>query len=566
MHFDIPKSPKLPERHPVGQPSRNSTSALDVVRKESDHNWTLEEPRIPYELIVAILHLSLPPAYVDDHESPSPDPCPTYSITLYSLRSVCKWWRDVVDGTPFFWKVVCSALPTEVNSAILLKSGQRHLVIHCLLQEPPQHEFLELANRHRHRWGTAAFQIIPAAYAESVASYLAAPAPLLQSLVLSSKAQPPQPVYHLFGGQTQNIRHLNIYGSRIEWLPNAFTGLRRLILAEISQGGLTTQYLLDILASSPSLEILDLSNIEFDPPPIDVRSPPTRFPLLRFLRLGAISAMAVDCILRSLAVEPSVVTRIHLSLSLDEPNFDAARFVTETLPAFSPVLNRLNASCGGSDLRFRFRQNFIWAAGNGAGHSFSFYLPLISLSTYLPWIEQAVGVGVPGVVVRLHFGHFPSTATAVLPVLRPSRIITGMVLNTVLDSWRLDPIFDALSGLETLDGSHTTADAIPSFPALRTIRFTDWMWSLDRIDQALERRFAKRTSMGLNIPDLLVELSYPDTIFWAYGSEGMLSFDTLQRIRAIDGVKDVRVECDSTTKDGMMAVVWCEASSQVVWG
>ncbi|KAG8975416.1 hypothetical protein FRC05_005746 [Tulasnella sp. 425] len=560
MDFDIPKSPRLPERHPVCQPNRNCTSALDVVRKKSDHNWTLEEPTTPYELIVAILHLSLPPVYVDDHEGWSPDPCPTYSVALHSLRSVCKWWRDVVDGTPFFWKVICSALPIEVNSTILLKSGQRHLVIHGLFHGPPQHEFMELANRHRHRWGTAAFQI-PAAYAESAASYLTAPAPQLQSLVLSSKPlEPPLNVYHLLGGQTHNIRHLKIYESQIEWLPNAFTGLRSLTLAQISQV-LPTQYVLDILASSPSLEILALSSIVFDPSSIDARSPPSYFPLLRSLRLGAIGAMAVDSILRSLAVEPSVVASIHIDLPLQEPNFDVARFVKETLPAFSLVLNRLNASCGGSDLKFRrFGQSCRWAARNDAGHSFSFSLPQISLSTYLPWIEQAVGVGVPGGVVRLHFVRFPPTVTSVLPVLRPSRIITGMVLNPAVDTWCLDPLFEALSGLETIDGSHTTADTIPSFPALRTIRSTNWIWSLDRIEQALQRRFAKRASMGLNIPDLLVELSYPDD-FWTCSSEGMLSFDTLQRIRAIDGVKDVRVRCSSAI-EGILAVVWCEAASQ----
>ncbi|KAG8911744.1 hypothetical protein FRC00_005903 [Tulasnella sp. 408] len=518
-----------------------------------------------------ILQQSLPQVDLDDDILLPSDHCPEYLDALYSLRSICGAWRYLVDGNPSLWKVVCSELPMEVNSAVIAKSGQSPLIVHCSDTRPDLVvEFMELANSQRGRWATASFQF---SESDSAASYLADPAPQLQSLSLEGDplAEGTETSISLLGGQTQNIRKLHILFTPIQWSPNPFTGLKSLKLIEvgIQDGGPTIQHILDILACSPALETLTLSRTELIPTAIEAHSPKLRLPLLKILSFISISAITVEQILDRIAVDPDIVTQIDISLKQSISN--ASHFLTETLPPFIPVFRSLNKHCDGSTLKVFPSGDFFWRSKIKQGHSFRVRVRGIGTQAFLPWLEQAVGtdgVGV-GVLLRLDLYAFTGGDMEMLSIFERSRIVTEVDVTFGLNSSCQDAVLEAVSRIEEV-ADQAGMVAIPSFPSLHTILLENWTGSLDGIEQALRKRFAKRAMMKAHLPDLLVKISclrVGERV--ANDSEGILHYDDTHRIRRIDGVRDFRigdVPDDEESYAGILAVVWCEGSSLVVWG
>lgn len=518
-----------------------------------------------YDLLVIILRLSLPPVDVDDNE-PSSDPCPEYVTALYSLRSICEVWRGLIDETPCFWTVVCGALPIEVNSAFLAKSGQSHLTVHCS-EEARVDQFMELARHHRNRWATLAFQL-PASCMVTLMGYLDAPAPKLQNLTsLLYGFSPDEARYiNLLGGETQNIRSLSLRQARIQLQPNAFTGLKKLILSEIQTetGNLTSQYIVDILACSAGLGILDLYRVDVFPTPIEGRSPTLHLPLLTVLRITGIHPLAADHILRCIILEPAIVTQLHIELWPHELLFDPTGFLSENLSPYAAVYKHLNARCDGSTLQASGLETLTWTSQNGKRHHFSLHVWCLGFPAGLQWMEDALEDEWPGVCLRV---NLTPGIRAAFSASKTSRIVTGIEVPFLCDPYndgtRLDIALDAVAGLESGDDLQTSEVTAPSFPVLRNISFVNLMGGLAKIEQALQQRFAKRRRMALRLPDVQVKLSYSRCL-WRCSST-ILSLDTIERIRRIDGVRDFRIETKMGEK-GIPAVVWCEASSDVVWG
>ncbi|KAG8914702.1 hypothetical protein FRC00_011321 [Tulasnella sp. 408] len=405
----------------------------------------------------------------------------------------------------------------------------------------------------------------------TVPGYLGEPAPKLQNFTLLLPGFPPDGArqINLLGGETQNIRTLRLQQAQIQWLPNAFTGLKRLILSDIrtQTGNLTSQYIVDILACSASLEILDLNRVDVLPTPIEGRSPTLLLPLLTDLRLRGVQPLAADYILRCIILEPGIVTQLHIELWDHELLFDPTRFLSETLPSYAALYKHLNARCGGSTLEAAGAETLYWTAQNGHCHRFLFHVWCVGFLAGLQWMEDALGDEWPGVCLRLEMTLSIQTAFS---ASKTSRIVTGIEVPflsdaaTDTDRTRLDMALDAISGPESGDDLQTSEATAPPFPVLRTISFVNLMGGLDRIEQALRQRFAKRRRMALRLPDLQVKLSYSQCL-WRCRSGTILSLDAIERIRRIDGVRDFRIE-NKMGEKGIPAVVWCEASSGVVWG
>lgn len=487
MELRVSGAPKAVEYQPVDHSYTDYPSRTRGLPKKLDR---VAESSLPFEVLAVVLYKSLPSVHMsEDRPSTSSEPCRSYAAAVYSLRSVCARWRDVVNGTPLFWTVVCARMPTEVNSVFLSKSRQEGLNIHCSQPRNSPHEFLQLVNHHRDRWTTAMFGP-SSAHRASMVRYFTDPAPRLRRLKLVGGIRDslnPQAPIHLLGGQTHEIRHLDLSQTQIQWFPNPFTGLKSLILREISFEGLTTQYIRDILATSPTLEILDLGSIDILPAPTDTHSPPIHFTLLRHLRLGQMSAVIADRILRCIVVEPDFIATIHIGRLRGGPDLDVNGFLMEALPSLSPAYEHLNACCGGSHVQVTRVGAFIWTARSDKGHSFLFDVSNIRFLDGLTWIEQALGVNGPGIWVHLQLNDLASAATEAIPVIKTSGAVTGLQLKLDPEEWLLDALLGALSGSEG-DDSDASADTIPSFPVLRTIHFYEWGWSLDSIEQALQKR------------------------------------------------------------------------------
>ncbi|KAG9030289.1 hypothetical protein FS837_003315 [Tulasnella sp. UAMH 9824] len=469
---------------------------------------------LPHELLAIVLHMSLLPLDLDGHTFWSPDPCPKYLASLHSLRIVCAAWRDLVDGTPYLWNVVCAALPVAVNSALLAKSGQSHVVVHASEEAPTLDEFMGLVIRHRSRWGTIALQL-PNRDIGSVARYLADPAPQVQKITLSlglENAPWTGLGLNLLGGLVQNIRDLDIYATPIQWLSNAFAGLRSLKLTFIETrtgGGLPAQSIVDILACSPTLETLELFGTEVIPTPIDTGSPRTHLPLLTSLRLQLVSAMGADCILRRITVEPKIMTRLEIRLNPDEADFDASRFLSETLAPFASAYQQLNKRCNGSKLALDQIGKFIWTGDYEERYFFTLNLG-IEVPSGISWLEQAVGVEGPGVLLPLYLdGLTTEGAAQAFSALQGPGVVTEISVYSGSSRPGLDMMLDAISGRA---GPHSDLTTSPAFPALHTITLFNWAWNLEKFEKALKGRFFNRTAMEPPLPDLLIKILYPTSL------------------------------------------------------
>lgn len=538
-------------------------------QQSTDRRSLLMIQSLPHELLAIVLHMSLLPLDLDGHRPYLPDPCPKYLSSLHSLRYVCTTWRDLVDGTPYLWNVACAALPIAVNSALLAKSGQSHVVVHASEEAPILDEFMGLAIRHRSRWGAIALQL-PSGYIGSVARYLADAAPQLQKITLRLDPEDAPwtgPGINLLGGQAQNIRDLNIYAAPLQWLPNAFGGLRSLKLTFIEThtgGGLPAQYIVDMLAYSPTLETLDLFGTEVIPTPIDAESPKSHLPLLKSLRLELVSVMGVDCILRRITVEPNVMTQLAIRLNPDEADFDYSRFLSETLAPFASAYQQLNKRCNGSNLALDQIGKFVWTGQYEERYFFTLNLS-IKVPDGISWLEQAVGVEGPGVFLPLYLDGLTNEESAqAFTALQGPGIVTEISVYTGSSILGLDMMLDAISGRV---GPHSDLGTSPGFPALHTITLFNWAWNLDKLEKALKGRFSNRTAMVPSLPDLLIKILYP-TSLWLKGIKRIPRFRTAQRIRRIKGVKGMRIEngLGEYAMRGILAVVWCEVSSSVTWG
>lgn len=555
------------------RPENRHSQAPYPVQKSADRNLTVTIQSLPHELLVMVLKHSLPQVALDDKILLPSDPCPEYVDALYSLRSICGAWRYLVDGNTSFWKVVCSQLPMEVNSALIAKSGQSTLIVHRSDTRPDLvAEFMELANSQRTRWATALFQF-SASDVDSVTCYLAEPAPQLQSLSLEGDPSLNADIetsISLLGGQTQNIRKLNIFATPIQWSSNPFTRLKSLQLrrVEFRDGGPTIQHILDILACSPALETFKLRRTELLPTPIDTHSPKLRLPLLQSLSLFAISATTVERILDRIAVDPDIVTQIDIYSIQDEHIFNESHFLTKTLPPFGPVFRRLNKHYEGSALEIHPGGDFTWRSKKSQGHYFQVRFQGIGIQASLPWLEQAVGIDDVGVSIHLDSPVSTVEHIEMLSTLDRSRIVTGVDVTFAFGSSGRNAVLDAVLWIKEANDGQAGMVAIPSFPSLRTIHIDNWAGSLDGIELALRKRFAKRAMMEVRLPNLLVKITY-FTVRVANNSDGILHYDNTHRIREINGVRDFRIGDYVTHAEreaGILAVVWCEASSRVVWG
>ncbi|KAG9042844.1 hypothetical protein FS837_010317 [Tulasnella sp. UAMH 9824] len=396
----------------------------------------------------------------------------------------------------------------EVNSTLIAKSGQSPLIVHWSDTRPELVvEFMELVNSQR------------------------SPAPL-------------------------------------QWSSNPFTGLKsfKLTHVRIRDEGPTIQQILDILACSPALETLGLETTELVPTPIDTYSPKLRLSLLKFLSFCSISAITVEQIFDRIAVDPDIVTHIDIYPLPDEENSNASRFLTETLPPFAPVFSRLNKHYDGSMLSNLLSGDFIWGSKNRRGHYFRVGFRGIGIQAFFPWVEQTVGIEDPGVLLHLDLSVFTVENRGMFSTFERSKIVSEMEVNTAFNSASRDAMLDAVSRIE--EAGDGRPGMVPSFPSLHTIRLDNWTGSLDGIERALRKRFAKRAMMQVRLPDLLVKISY-FSVRNANDSKGILFYDNTHRIREIDGVRDFRIEDVVKGKEryaGILAVVWCEASSRVVWG
>ncbi|KAG8903988.1 hypothetical protein FRC01_008901, partial [Tulasnella sp. 417] len=391
--------------------------------------------RLPTELFITTLLLVLPSIDEIDHEGE----CEDYMTQLYAFRLVSKHWRGVIDSTPFMWPLISSALPAQVNDTSVLRSLNIPLAV--IYDIVPRNEyrimesdrlrelqtdvasarnFMEWADVVRHRWASVTFKL-----AGSVASkLLEKPAPQLKSLtiLLYQRSLASIPKINLFGGCTEQIRHVKIDrvgGGYVPlehipmfWPSGAFKGLKSLHLGHIWSASLTTRYILEVLRASPELESLTLKRNVIQDNSSNAELPQVVLPCLRTLRYSPNYGSQMDQTLGHVTLLPNSIEYIsitdyeYVSQMVDTP-FD--EFLTTGLISLAPALRRLHERCGGSTLTFyrssqRTKAKACWD-GRLGDLKLRIHIPAISPSIALQWVDRVLCLAKPGIKVAVPEGY-----------------------------------------------------------------------------------------------------------------------------------------------------------------
>ncbi|KAG9039166.1 hypothetical protein FS837_001033 [Tulasnella sp. UAMH 9824] len=346
--------------------------------------------KLPTETLTSIIHWALPcVSFTSIDEAISSR---TYMRKLYTLRQVSTRWQNVIDGTPAFWPVILSNLPHHVNNATIFRSASRSLAIVYEIPEEPNlrndpspEEFLDTVAHTRSRWSAVALDTRDG---EGISVYLATPAPLLRTVVISNAwdtyEMTVEPLV-LLGGQTAELRHVEVTSAFLQWEMGLFSGLKTLSLTDAGDD-LMASHIIDFLHASPDLEELCFEG--------SLRMPTSQTPTsiitlshLRSIELTCNTSNPIDYVLRH--IRAPACRKFYVTLEdEDEDQGDYSRFIHETMEPFVGMLQDIHTENGGSKLSVDL-YSFWWQSLAGAHRRCSFS---ISIMAYCPmgirWAEQ----------------------------------------------------------------------------------------------------------------------------------------------------------------------------------
>lgn len=533
--------------------TRSARTVPDQAAVLSDDNALPPISQLPTELLIAILRLVLPrmnsvlrDVFYRSH---------IYMVRLYTIRSVTKRWRRLIDGTPSFWTIIISTLPPHLNGTSIRRSND--LPLSVVYDRPmsasattPQsaREFLKSIAHTRQRWSAVALD-----YGTNISEYIGVPAPLLQTIVARKHPFTPQrEPLELLGGETRNLRHVDLTSVSIYWRTGGMARLRCLALDSVSYVGLTGNHLLDILRASPSLQVLKLHNIRTDTPPPS--------PLITLHQLWCIDfeRLAIDLvyfIMRQIRAPSCTNLRIHLRIG-DQQEFDVPRFIDEIMSPFNGILLAIHKEYGESEIRFD-SCGFSWHTGNGPDADLGLTVAIVGVFDPLciGWVDRILQNESH---LRINFCDGAPLDVAVLGSVARMRCATKLLINGS------QPREDVLPILKLLGQPLETGASLPSLPCLQELRITSVGWSSQDLLDMVQSRFCglswntmERTSLSIGlerrafsragVPQPIVELA------------------ALGKIREIHGVRCIEL-ADANDCDGMLAVKWDEQSSRPAWG
>ncbi|KAG8954803.1 hypothetical protein FRC00_005703 [Tulasnella sp. 408] len=512
---------------------------------------------VPPELLIIIFQAFL--QIVDPMSLDWKGSCKAYMEILFSLRLVSRTWRDILDNTPSVWVVLTSTVPLSVNHMSITRSGRAPLIIHfgdldgSSIQ--PQ-EFTELVGPVRDRWKEVC---VDEDAALTVWKYLNSPAPMLETVRLHTNRRfgMPSESLELLGGETHNIRHLDLHGSIVNWNRSTFRGLRHLRLAYVDQYGLTMDMLLDILADSPDLEYLYINSMTF---PVSVTPPllPILLPHLRTIELLFLPGNVVFPLLRH--IEAPHCQRIRIQA---EDVRNSNEWVNESVGLFEPLLRELHEKSGRSQLIVSpgfvdWKTPLKRGSGKHSYRNLEVQIRSASFISLLRWIERVVNGGdLEGLEMKVYItGQNTLPDPEVTSILGRLRNVTEIRAYHGPENSR-----EVVRLLCDLDDN-----SIPLLFSL-TLLHTDYEYiAADEMLLMLRTRITAHANNGgpgkLPGLDIVAELAVearPEPI-------GSLDFAIIAQIRAIPGVRFILTrpwEVKDTA--GMCAIVWDDERGGARW-
>ncbi|KAG8913543.1 hypothetical protein FRC00_002172 [Tulasnella sp. 408] len=214
---------------------------------------------------------ALPPEVLQEIFYQEPSSFISYQIvdyyrTLFSIRSVCKYWKEVIDTTPRLWTGITSFLNQNILAMALRNSGAQPLYVHYAGYPDGNDAKLKLfLAPSAERWDRLGYRW----------TYDSNPQHEVLSLPLRSlrylKINGTYGASHKFPLDAPLLETLAIRSFSLDWA--TLSGLRFLRIVETP--GPSTAELLSLLEASPQLEYLMLretrsvdSNPDFLPSPV----------------------------------------------------------------------------------------------------------------------------------------------------------------------------------------------------------------------------------------------------------------------------------------------------------
>ncbi|KAG8910382.1 hypothetical protein FRC01_006366, partial [Tulasnella sp. 417] len=528
--------------------ARDGATADQMIGIEHRNSLTIS--RLPTELLLGIFRLALPEIrfstrYVEIWAR-------SYMKTLCRMHSVTKRWQVVIEGTPSFWTLLSSTFPSHVNKTNILRSSELPLMVLYQGSEiGDETEYLSAAEFLKHiastclRWSTVALDFYDPT---TMSDYLGAPLPLLREVVVRSSryrnriAEPQK----LLGGETTNLRVLEVSGVSIHWRMGCFVQLKSLTLKHLSRHSLTGSQLLNMLDASPGLQVLNLKGISMPTPP-----PSLTITLhhLKYLKLHSCAIKLVEWICHQIRT-PSC-TRVVLSMD-DEQVFDIPRFLNETLKPFHGLLRSIHRQLEESEILLD-SNGMQWYGFDYTldGRGLCVFIEGFFDPLFLQWVNHILQ-DEPGLQIT-----FSSGATSNEAVLRGLALMRNVTKVVIRHSWQGGGISEAL---QFLGRPLSTTTSPPSLPCVREIEIPTGDWDVQEVLDMVQSRFHAFLREGTEEPLSTIKVNR-GTFYSISAPRSILHLTSLVKIRQASGVKRLQIEGWKDPK-GILAVVWDEEISK----
>ncbi|KAG9047099.1 hypothetical protein FS837_003084 [Tulasnella sp. UAMH 9824] len=476
---------------------------------------------------------------------------------LYPTRMVSRTWRDAIDSTPLLWNVVSSSVPLRVNITAIQRSCNCPLNIyltrHTLRYSQIDYNgFLELVAKEIGRWSIGRLYL-RSPDSDVYSQYFTSPAPLLRHLRVSSDGwEGPLIPVTLFSGIAPRLEDLEIDAVPIDWTPSFIHGLKDLSILNMTEAQLSTQQVLDILASIPSLENLGLCDSTFDHHLQSSQARPAliQFPSLKGIELRGVNTEAAEIILSSIQA-PNCLSLAIVDGGSDE--IGPSSFYESALSHFNDF-QRLTLSSNDVSVLYFFDETMEWECRSTSRLEFELAIPYNTPAIGVEWITRVIGLGTQEVVhtleVLLNHGSLSDDDLAAYYSFARCQSVTKLRLHP--DHMFAGPIIELLgTWRESDDGT----GRLPAFPGLKVLVLgTSEGWTLDDLEVLVSRRFGERDdSISQKIPDL--KIIFHVSQYSDYDPRPKPDVAQLQRLRAAKGVENLTRDRKHPAA-GMLAVVY----------
>lgn len=536
--------------------------------------------KLPPELFGVVLQLSVPPTdpmrFVWNHQGTS-----AYMAALHDLRLVSSWWRDTIDGTPSFWVLVSLGWSRKAIAAAVARSGTCPLIVHLSPSRVPNErddtasaqEFLRAVDPHRQRWAAA----IVALPLDALLDFFDTPIPRLDTLRLSltdgsgkletlDTAIPNSAFLELLS----KLHHVHLNRLPLPWdaVLGAFGSLRTLILTTIRGHGITSEQIAQAISNNPSLESLTMMGVETGDQLVSTEgspcgSDPVVPPKLNVFRVKG-SAGFLHGILSRIRPPSSVVEVVVVVLASELFSADLAPLLS-LVPYLLPTIRGLLMWVNKSLITLKDGFKYAWI-GYGGSRSFKLELKsfacavalgcIASLTNHLDWTRDFPDLGF---VTESSFLWKSETVGA----LKTINALKHIEISIGPDNAHLGRLLSALSG-----GNTDTKDDPVAFPFLESLQLRNWRSGIDKVIEAVKQRYSSDRPEPSR-PRCKLRLDFTSSkAAWfprPYQPKIIISMEKINHLLSIDGVESVRLGC-LKEQPGMMAVVWNEEESRVVWG